>query len=371
MELTINKDELVKALSKVQSVIERRSSMPILSNVMLEATAEGLTVYATDLEISLQGRYEARVSQPGKLTVPARTMYQIVRELPTNEIYLKEKENQQLHIASGKANYNLLGLSADEFPTPPVIDGMSYLTMDSLLLKEMIEKTFFSISQEETRFNLAGLFVQKRKPEDNFVLRFVSTDGHRLSLIDRAVDGIDNFALNQGVLIPRKGVAEMRRLADEGGTINFGLNSTFALVEKDQVKLILRLQEGSFPDYEAVIPKSSGKAINISRLEFTDVLKRVAIMAADSFHGVRFNFSGGLVELSSQNPQVGDSSESFAVDYDGDVFQVAFNYTYFTDVCLAMRSDVLNVTFIDDQNPCVIKGEGDPGFLSVIMPMRI
>lgn len=371
MELTISKEELVKALSKVQTIIERRSSIPILSNVMLEATEDGLIVYATDLEISLQGSYEAKVSRPGKLTVPARTMYQIVRELPTDEIYLKEKENQQLHITSGKANYNLLGLSADEFPAIPVIDDMHYLKIEAPVLKEMIEKTFFSISQEDTRFNLAGLFVEKRKQEEISVLRFVSTDGHRLSLIDRAIEGIDDFKLERGVLIPRKGVAEMRRLADEGGELLFGINSTFAAVQKDKIKLILRLQEGSFPDYEAVIPKSLGKVINISRLEFADVLKRVAIMAADSFHGVRFNFSGGLVELSSQNPQIGDSCESFGVDYAGEEFKVAFNYTYFTDVCLATRSDVLNVTFIDEQNPCVIKGEGDPGFLSVIMPMRI
>ena len=371
MELTINRDELVKALAKVQSVIERRSSMPILSNVMLDADEEILTISATDLETSLEGKYAARISKPGKLTVPARTFYQIVRELPSDEVYLKEKENQQLHITSGKASYNLLCMSAIDFPAMPVIDDMPYLNIEAPVLKEMIDKTIFSISQEETRFNLAGLFVQKRKPADSFVLRFVSTDGHRLSMIDRAIESIDDFSLEHGALIPRKGVAEMRRLSEEGGDLQFGINPTFAVLKKDSLRLILRLQEGSFPDYEAVIPKSVGKAINISRGDFNDVLKRVAIMAADTYHGVRLDFKNGLVDVSSQNPQIGDSRESFGVDYNGDDFSVAFNYSYFIDVCNAMRSDLLNITFIDEQNPCVIRGEGDPGFLSVIMPMRI
>ena len=371
MEITINKEELLKGLTKVQTVIERRSSMPILSNAMFDATQDGLIIYATDLEISFEGYYTADVHQPGRLTIPAHTLYQIVRELPGDEIYLKEKENQQLHITSGKANYNLLGLVADEFPAMPLIDDMAYLPMDALVLKEMIDKTIFSISKAETRFNLAGLFVQKRKPEEKFVLRFVSTDGHRLSLIDRVIEGMDNFKLNSGALIPRKGVEEMRRLASEGGNLYFGVNSTFAVLKKEHAKLILRLQEGSFPDYEAVIPKSLGKVIKISRLDFAEVLKRVAIMAAGSFNGVRFSFNDGLLELFSQKPQVGDSHESLAVDYSGENFQAAFDYSYFSDVCSAMRSDILNITFIDDQNPCVLRGEGDPGFLSVIMPMRL
>ncbi|MDR1396377.1 MAG: DNA polymerase III subunit beta [Desulfarculales bacterium] len=371
MELTINKEEMIKALAKVQAIIERRSSMPILANVMLEAKEDSLIVNATDLEISLEGQYQAKVHKEGKLTVPARKLYQIAREMPTEEIYLKSKENMQLHISSGKASYNIMCMAADDFPALPVIDSISLLNFDSVILKEMIDKTIFSISQEETRFNLAGLYVQKREMEEKFMLRFVSTDGHRLSLIDREMEGIEAFNLEKGALIPRKGVVEMRRMTDEGGNLDFGLNQTFALLRKESLKLIIRLQEGAFPDYEAVIPKSKGKIINISRMDFNEVLKRVAIMAADTYNGVRLDFKDGLIELSSQNPQIGDSRESFGADYSGEDFSVAFNYSYFMDVCAAMRSDLLNITFIDEQNPCVLRGEGDPGFLSVIMPMRI
>jgi DNA polymerase-3 subunit beta len=202
-------------------------------------------------------------------------------------------------------------------------------------------------------------------------MRFVSTDGHRLSLIDRAIDGIDNINFDDGIVISRKGVYEMRKMTDEGGDLLFGFTSSFALLQKENTKLILRLQENSFPDYEAAIPKAAGKIINFGRIEFNEVLKRVSIMAADNFKGVKLHFKDGVIELSSQNPQIGDSCESFNVDYNGEDFNVAFNYSYFSEVCQAMHSDLLNIAFVDEQNPCVIKGEGDPGFLSIIMPMKM
>jgi DNA polymerase-3 subunit beta len=372
MELTIDKEEMIKALSKVQPIIERRSSMPILDNIMMEAINESLIISASDLEISLEGKYKAKVHEEGKFTAPARMLNEIVRRLPTDEIYLKVKENMQLYISSGKVNYNLMGMPADDFPAMPVVDNISSLTMDSLTLKEMINKTIFSISQEDTRFNLAGLYVQKRKVDEMVMLRFVSTDGHRLSLIDRNIEGIDSFDLEKGILIPRKGVQAMRLMSDEGGNMEFGINSSFAVFNKDKLKLMVRLQEGSFPDYDAVIPKVSGKTINIRRTDLLEVLERMAPVATEtSYNGVRLDFKNGVIEFSSQNPQIGDVKETLGVDYGGMDFSSAFNYRYFMDVCKAMHSDMMNIVFIDEQNPCVLQGEGDPGFLSVIMPMRI
>lgn len=371
MELTVRKDDLAKGLAKSQSVVERRTSMPILSNVLLDATGERLNLTATDLETSFQGMYPARISKPGRITVPAKKLYEIVRELPAEEVYLKEKENNYLHITAGRATFDLVGLAAADYPELPAVDGIPQLAIDGATLGEMIEKTIFSISQEDTRFNLAGLYVQKRKKDDGHRLRFVSTDGHRLSLIDREVPGLSEFALEGGVIIPRKGVTEMSKLAEEGGEIILGLNQKFAVVTRDEVKLILRMQEGSFPDYEVVIPKNIKRKAIVNRQAFEGVLKRMSLMASDRFSGVRLEFKDGLVEVVSQNPDLGEAKEALEVDYSGESFSVGFNARYFLDLCRAMRSEDISLGFVDEQNPCLIKGEGDAGYLSVIMPMRL
>ncbi len=371
MELTVRKEDMTRGLAKSQSVVERRTSMPILSNVLLEAEGERLTVAATDLETSFQGECSARVSKPGKVTVPARKLYEIVKELPADEIYLKEKENNFLHISAGRASFDLVGLSAEDFPNLPKVGGIPQLGLGGEVLAEMIEKTIFSISQEDTRFNLAGLYVQKRKSDDAEYLRFVSTDGHRLSLVDRTLEGLEELALDGGVIIPRKGVAEMRKMAEDAEDIKLGLNQSYATVSQDSSKLILRMQEGSFPDYEVVIPKVTKKHAVVNRHAFSDVLRRVAILATDRFQGVKMDFKEGLLEVISQNPDLGEAREALEVDYDGDPLSMGFNARYFMDLCAAMRSEEISLGFVDEQHPCLIKGEADQGFLSVIMPMRL
>ncbi|ADK83623.1 DNA polymerase III, beta subunit [Desulfarculus baarsii DSM 2075] len=370
MELTARKEDLARNLQKSQSVVEKRTSMPILSNVLLEAADGGLTVTATDLEISFQGSLEAKVNKPGRVTVPARKFYEIIKELPSDDVYLKEKENQHIHLTGGRASYDLVGLSAADYPALPDIADLSCLEVDGDVLGEMIEKTIFSISQEDTRFNLAGLFVQKRRRDDREILRMVSTDGHRLSLIDREIPGLAALDIAGGVIIPRKGVAEMRRLAEDGG-LSLGLNASFAVVKKDGATLILRMQEGSFPDYEVVVPKNAGRVALVNRQAFGEVIRRVSILATDRFQGVQLSFKEGLLELISQNPDLGEARETIEVDYEGESFTVGFNARYFLDLCGAMRSEVISLAFVDENNPCLIKGEGDEGFLSVIMPMRL
>lgn len=371
MELTVRKEDLVKGLARSQPVVEKKTSMPILSNVLLEAEGEKIKIRASDLETSFEGFYTARVSKPGSITVPARKFYEIVKELPSGEIYLKEKENSYLHILGGRAKYDLVGLSAEDFPSPPEIDDIPELTISGAVMDEMIEKTIFSISQEDTRFNLAGLYVQKRRLDEGPRLRFVSTDGHRLSLVDRELEGLKDFDLPQGVIIPRKGVVEMRKLAEEGGDIVLGLNQNYAVVKKDEVTLILRMQEGTFPDYEVVVPKNTKLQAMVNRQAFADVLRRVAILATDRFQGVRLLFKEGLLEVVSQNPELGEAREALEMDYEGQDFEVGFNARYFQDLCGAMRSEIISLAFLDEQNPCMITGEGDPGYLSVIMPMRL
>lgn len=371
MELTVRREDLVKGLAKSQSVVERRTSMPILSNVLLQAEGETITISATDLETSFIGVYPARISKAGNLTVPARKLYEIVKELPADELYLKEKENSFLHLSAGRANFDLVGLAADDFPQLPTADDITGLEFEAEVLAEMIEKTYSSISQEDTRFNLAGLFVEKRDKDGVGFLRFVSTDGHRLSVVDKAVPGVESLQLEQGVIIPRKAVAEIRKLAEEGGRLSLGLNQELGIVRRDQDQFILRMQEGTFPDYNVVIPKKAKQTATVNRQAFSNVLRRVSILSTDRFHGVRFDFKEGLLEVVTQNPELGEAREALEVAYDGEAFSLGFNARYFMDLCAAMRSEDITLSFVDDQSPCLVKGEGDDGFLSVIMPMRL
>ena len=237
MELTIRKEDLVKGLGKSQPIVEKKTSMPILSNVLIQARESMIVFRATDLETSFEGKYPAKVSKEGSITVPANKLFEIVKELPSEDIYLKTKENSYLHVTGGRAKFELVGLPAEDFPAVPEVDEIPELQIQGEILDEMLEKTRFAISQEETRFNLAGLFVEKRKKGDKQMIRMVSTDGHRLSLIDKELPNLGDFELEKGVIIPRKGVTEMKKLAVEGGDMVLGLNQNFAVVKKDEVSL--------------------------------------------------------------------------------------------------------------------------------------
>ena len=371
MESTIPKGPLLKALARAQSIVDRNKSMPILATCSWMPRASKLTITATDLETTFIGVYPARVTRPGRVTVPARKLHEIAKELPAEEVYLKEKENRLPAYHQRAGHLRPGGPGRRDYPELPEVDGIPQLAIEGDILGEMIEKTIFSISQEDTRFNLAGLYVQKRKKDEAHRLRFVSTDGHRLSLIDKEVPGLADFALEAGVIIPRKGVGEMRKLAEEGGELVLGLSQRYAVVKKDEVRLILRMQEGTFPDYEVVIPKNTKRKALFNRQAFEGVLKRVSLIATDRFQGVRLDFKDGLLEIVSNNPDLGEAREALEVDYEGESFGVGFNARYFLDLCAAMRSEEISLNFVDEQNPCVIKGEGDAGFLSVIMPMRL
>jgi DNA polymerase-3 subunit beta len=371
MELTIKKEDLVKGLGKSQPVVEKKTSMPILSNVLMKAQGDEIFFRATDLETSFEGRYPAKVSKEGSITVPANKLFEIVKELPSEDVYLKEKDNSFLHVTGGRAKFELVGLPAEDFPSLPEVEDIPELQIQGEILDEMLEKTRFAISQEETRFNLAGLYVEKREGDNGPILRMVSTDGHRLSLIDKELPGLESFSLEKGVIIPRKGVNEMKKLAVEGGDLILGLNQNFAVVKKAEVSLVLRLQDGTFPDYEVVIPKSTKLSAGVNRQSFYNVLKRVSILASDRFQGIRMEFKEGLLEVISQNPDLGNAREALELDYDGSEFDVGFNANYFKELSSAMRSENIALNFVDEQNPCVITGEGDPGFISVIMPMRL
>ena len=223
MKFKIEKETFLKGIQRTQSIAEKRSTMPILSNLLIEAGDEKITVIATDLEIGLKGVLEATVDTAGSLTVSARKMFEVVREMPAGEIDIEAMENNWLVISSGKVVFKIMGLTSEEFPSLPDIEEVDYLEIESEILKDMIDKTLFSVSTDETRYNINGVLIERVKEEERELLRMVSTDGHRLSIRDREIDMGEFQVPDRHIIIPRKGLQELRRLIDEGNeTISLG-----------------------------------------------------------------------------------------------------------------------------------------------------
>jgi DNA polymerase-3 subunit beta len=255
MNFTIEKDIFLKGLARVQGIVEKRNTIPVLSNVLIEGADGELCLTATDLEVGIQSTYPANIRKPGKITVSAKKLYEIIKELPDNEISFNAKDNCWIEVECGKALFNIVGLSADEFPNFPKPDKNNFLSLSSSLCKEMIEKTFFAVSQDESKYNLNGIFCQVQEQNQ---LRLVATDGHRLSMIDKAIEKAESSELSSGVILPRKGVLELKKLAEEGeGDLQLGFMDNNAVVSKDKTVVIMRLVDGEFPDYSRVIPQKN------------------------------------------------------------------------------------------------------------------
>lgn len=371
MQVKIKQEDLVRGLQRSQNVAERRSSMPVLSNVLLEAREDRLRLTATDLEVSFTGSCTAEVLAEGAITVQARKFYEIIKELPAPEIEISLKENQWLHVSSASTEYNLVGLPADEFPQIMGYDEVSWVEMDSAMLRDMIDKTIYAVSTEETRYNLAGIYFEKVEREDLQGLKLVATDGHRLSLVERDLQDVGKFPFEKGVILPRKGMQELNRLLEETERIQLAFHENTAIFKIGEYTLMMRIIDGEFPDYDTVIPKEVPRVIEVDRLKFMEMLKRMAIISTDRYRGVRCNISEGFMEVISNNPEIGDAREKIPVAYRGENMAIAFNPRYFVDVLGVMKSGKIAAKMIDESSACIISGEADEGFFAVVMPMRL
>ena len=256
MHLKMDRESLLKAVSRTLGVVDRRGTMPILSHFLLEAQDNQVAVAATDLEVSFRGFFPAEVIEPGALTLPAHYVHNLIKELPGDSLDLTSTESSNVKIQAGESHYQLLGLPADQFPPVPEITDLTLVEVESPLLREMIDKTIFSVSVDDLQYHLSGIFWERRQEPDGFQLRLVSTDGHRLTLIQRPLPASEQFAIDEGILIPRKGVAEISRLLGEEEKVGLGLSKKSLALEADNKYLFIRLLEKKFPDYRRIVPES-------------------------------------------------------------------------------------------------------------------
>ena len=371
MEIRIDREELYKSISRVQSIIERKSNMPILSTVLLTASASEVHVSATDLELGFQQVVSANVIQEGGITISGRKLFEILKESKASNFHIKEREGNWVYISDDVARFNLACMAADEYPVFTEPEGVSMVEADGEKISEMINKTIYSVTREDAGFKLSGVLIQKVVNGGNTLLRMVATDGHRLSMIDKSVTGLDSLELGDGIMIPKKGMFELNKMASEGGLIRIGFKDKNCVAKRENIFLMIRLLDTRFPDYKAVIPEKLQYIVDINRVVILDAMRKMLILSNERYRAVKIVLEDDTMELISTNPDLGEAQENIKVVYSGERMEAGFNPQYFLDTLQSMESTVIHMGFIDNSKPCILTGEADEGFLGLLMPMKI
>ena len=371
MKLTIKKEEILKGLQRIQGVVEKKNTMPILSNMLLTADGKGVEIVATDLEIGLRGRYTAEVEKPGAVTVSAKKMYEIVRELPAEDIQINVEDGNWVKIVSGQSQFKLVALPKDEFPALPDVAEDGMIAIEGETLREMIKKTLYSVGENDARYVLNGLFVHMSPAKNGLNIRMVGTDGHRLSMIDRVIDAKHK---EESMIIPKKAMMELRRLLEEDSStaeLRLGFSKNHALFKRDGLVMVSKLIDGNYPNYLQVVPAKSTKKVAVSKDVFTHAVKRVSILSKEKTNAVKLQLEKDRLVLSTNNPEVGEANEELSVDYQGEEIIIGFNSRYLMDVLTAMDRANIALELSDALSPCLITEEGDDHYKCVVMPMRV
>ena len=372
MKIQIEKKDLMNLIGKTQNIVEKKNTMPILVNVLLDAQGSSVKVFATDLEVSLTDETKVQILEPGKVAVSAKSLFEIAKELSEGMIQLHKKENNWLEIKQGKYTSKIVGVSAEEYPIFPTYQGQDFIKIETSVLRDMIEKTIYSISTDETRYHLNGVYFERSVGSVPNQFRMVATDGHRLSLIDKTIQQNNPPTSPQGVIIPRKGLNEIRKLLDTlSGEFEMAIEGSQLIVKQGSTILMIRLIEGRYPNYQQFIPQNLKHKIIVSKDSFLTSLKRVSLLANQKSKGVTILLTNGKMEISSNNPELGDAKEEIECGFEGNEIKVGFNAKYITDVLSSMNDDKIEFHLNDQLSPGIMRPHNDSTYTCVVMPMRI
>ncbi len=372
MKVTVERAALLKALGHVHRVVERRNTIPILSNVLLRADDGGLRLKATDLDMEVTESVAAEIAQAGATTVPAHVIYDIVRKLPDGaQVSLETTgDTGQMQLRSGRSRFMLQALSEGDFPDLAAGDMPFTFALPAADLKRLIEKTQFAISTEETRYYLNGIYLHTIEVDGEMKLRAVATDGHRLARMELPAPA--GSAGMPGLIVPRKAVAEIQKLVDDGGEeIKIELSTAKIRLTFGGVVLTSKLIDGTFPDYQRVIPTGNDKSLTVERAEFAKAVDRVSTISSERGRAVKLALSDGRLTLSVNNPDSGNAVEELDVDYDATPLDVGFNARYLLDITGQLDGDTALFKLADPGSPTVIQDREGASTLYVLMPMRV
>ena len=374
LNCTVTQNLLLEGLNSLQNLTNKKGTLAILANVLIESTNGGLNLTATDLEVGLSLFIPAEVKGEGSLTLPSKKIFEIVRESGSETISIEETDNSWVIIKAGLSTYNLAGMASDEFPEFPEYEEDYFISFESHVFLELIEKIIYSIaSEQENIYSLTSVLFEKEKRGDVFYLKMVSSDGHRLSIMEKDVAAdLDGMKLNDVTLIPRKGIQEWKKFCEGRDTLEISFEPKQLVLRDEDAVMIIRLKHGEFPRYSAITEAVELKeCVKINRISFLESLKRINLFTEDIFHTIQLNIENSEMILSSQNADLGNAKDKLAVSYSGEPLTLGFNCRYFIETLQVMECEAIEAYINSNNSPCLMKSEDDIGFTSIIMPMQL
>ncbi len=363
MKFHLSKEKLLEGLQQVQSVVSTRTTLPILSNVLLQTDGSGIHMTTTDLDVGVRCKVDAEIQEAGATTLPARRLFTIIRELPSNDVQFESDGKNVASIHSGQSFFKILGLPEEEFPPLPKFEGAKTYSLKQAELKDALKKTSYAISTDETRYVLNGILCSFKDGK----LALVATDGRRLAMVDIAVE----IAAGQeaSVIIPAKAVNELQRLLKDEGDIEIRLGENQVAFELNGTLLVSKLIEGNYPNYRQVIPNETKERIEMERETFLNAVRRVSLLTSEKSNSIKLIFTKNNIDIAANSPEIGEAKESLPVKYNGKDFTIAFNPEFLMAPLRNLTDDTVFLDLIDEMSPGVVKI--NTSFLYVLMPMRI
>lgn len=366
MKFSVAKDVVLEELQLLQGIVEKRNTMPILANILVSVGEGTVNLVGTDLEVGLKTHFEAQTDEPGTVTVSGKKIFEIVRSLPQGQVVsFKENDDLMMEIRSGKSEFKVLCLPKEDFPQVPEARFEKKIVLPLETIKEMIDRVYFAIAQEQRYYLNGALMILKRGS-----VELVSTDGHRLSYVVSRIDGLTVDGEIR-VIIAKKTLAELRKMDDEGVAFDIDESNLFFRVRNRT--LISRIIESKFPNFEAVIPKENPHCLRLPRAEFTEAVRRVSLLSTERSRGVKFSIARGEMRLFSSNPEIGEAKDVLDIDYQGSELEIGFNSVYILDFLGSVGTDMIRLELKDENSAALMRpeGEGEMNFMYVLMPMKL
>ncbi|MBI5198681.1 MAG: DNA polymerase III subunit beta [Nitrospirae bacterium] len=373
MKIQVKREEILKVIQRTQGIVEKKSTMPILSNLLIETEKGGIDIVATDLEIGIRDKCPATVLEEGGVALSARKIFEILREINGEDILIEKENNNWVKITNGHSEFRIMGIGKEEFPALPEAKEATILTLDADLLNKMLKKTIYASGESDSRYVLNGLLFALRPAAKNISLTIVGTDGHRLAIINKSIEA-NNTGLKgeQSVIIPKKAAIEIKKLLDEGDeTLSIGLDKNHIIFKRGNTILLSRLIEGNYPSYEQVLVTTHDKKIALNRDLFMGALRRVSILSKEKTNAVKLDIEKDKILLSTSNPDMGEAKEELKASYKGESLAIGFNARYLIDALGAMDSENITIDLYDPLSPAFLMEEGETDYKCVVMPMRI
>ncbi len=368
MNFQISRNKFLDGIQKTLGIVEKKTTLTVLNNILIKTEPDQIKIVATDSEISLVSYYDAKIINNGMITVPARIIFEMVREIEGDVIEFQVMENNLVNVTCDKVIYKIPGTSADDFPKIMDVEDGKSMRLECKTFKQIIEKTFFAISTDEMRPNLNGVFLKVK--DDNVTA--VATDGHRLSIVTKPLSE-DHSKDNdiEGIIIPRKGVSEIKKFIEDGEYINTYVDEGVFVVSKKDTTLRVSLIDADYPDYSKVIPGEGGTEIQLDNNQILHSLRRMSVMSSDKYNGVQMNIYDNKLELTSTNPDIGEAKDEIDISYSGDLIETGYNVRYLIDAMDPIGDKVISFEVRSENGPGVIKSAGKNDYMCVIMPVKM